>query len=579
MEFLIILLLIILNGFFAMSEIAMISARRSNLEMQARQGDAGARQAQKLIEDPDKFLSTIQIGITLIGILTGIYSGDALATKFGRELAALGISLRTATVVAQITIVIVVTYLTLIFGELVPKRIGMNSAEKIAKLAARPMRLLSLLASPFVWLLSRSTAGVTRLLGLRKSDSKVTEEEIRSIIQEGAEDGEVQEVEQKIMGRVFSLGDRTVESIMTFRSELVWIDTAMTPEQIREQVNRELAALGISLRTATVVAQITIVIVVTYLTLIFGELVPKRIGMNSAEKIAKLAARPMRLLSLLASPFVWLLSRSTAGVTRLLGLRKSDSKVTEEEIRSIIQEGAEDGEVQEVEQKIMGRVFSLGDRTVESIMTFRSELVWIDTAMTPEQIREQVNREPHNRYPVGEGSLDKLAGVVYLKDLFRHIDDPGFDIRNHLSPAKFFHEGAEVYSALEQLRSEQLGYGIVCDEFGVTRGIVTLKDIFEALVGEIPDGYGEPDIVRREDGSVLIDGQCPFYDFLAFFGAENAVPRNAYNTISGLVLDQLKHIPATGEKLRWNSFDLEIVDMDGVRIDKILVTHDQAGES
>ena len=294
MEFLIILLLIILNGFFAMSEIAMISARRSNLEMQARQGDAGARQAQKLIEDPDKFLSTIQIGITLIGILTGIYSGDALATKFGREL----------------------------------------------------------------------------------------------------------------------------------------------------------AALGISLRTATVVAQITIVIVVTYLTLIFGELVPKRIGMNSAEKIAKLAARPMRLLSLLASPFVWLLSRSTAGVTRLLGLRKSDSKVTEEEIRSIIQEGAEDGEVQEVEQKIMGRVFSLGDRTVESIMTFRSELVWIDTAMTPEQIREQVNREPHNRYPVGEGSLDKLAGVVYLKDLFRHIDDPGFDIRNHLSPAKFFHEGAEVYLSL-----------------------------------------------------------------------------------------------------------------------------------
>lgn len=212
-------------------------------------------------------------------------------------------------------------------------------------------------------------------------------------------------------------------------------------------------------------------------------------------------------------------------------------------------------------------------------MTFRSELVWIDTAMTPEQIRERVNREPHNRYPVGEGSLDKLAGVVYLKDLFRHIDDPGFDIRNHLSPAKFFHEGAEVYSALEQLRSEQLGYGIVCDEFGVTRGIVTLKDIFEALVGEIPDGYGEPDIVRREDGSVLIDGQCPFYDFLAFFGAENAVPRNAYNTISGLVLDQLKHIPATGEKFRWNSFDLEIVDMDGVRIDKILVTHDQAGES
>ena len=160
-----------------------------------------------------------------------------------------------------------------------------------------------------------------------------------------------------------------------------------------------------------------------------------------------------------------------------------------------------------------------------------------------------------------------------------HIGDPGFSLRQILSPVKLFHEGAEVYMALEQLRTEQLGYGIVCDEFGVTQGIVTLKDIFEALVGELLEDREEPDIVVREDGSVLIDGQCPFYDFLAFFGAENAVPRNAYNTISGLVLDQLKHIPATGEKLRWNSFDLEIVDMDGVRIDKILVTHDQVSES
>ena len=178
----------------------------------------------------------------------------------------------------------------------------------------------------------------------------------------------------------------------------------------------------------------------------------------------------------------------------------------------------------------------------------------------------------HNRYPVGEGSLDKLAGVVYLKDLFRHIDDPGFDIRNHLSPAKFFHEGAEVYSALEQLRSEQLGYGIVCDEFGVTRGIVTLKDIFEALVGEIPDGYGEPDIVRREDGSVLVDGQCSFYDFLAHFGLEDVYSSAEYNTISGLILDELEHIPHSGEYLQWECFRLEVVDMDGARIDKVLAT-------
>ena len=400
----------------------------------------------------------------------------------------------------------------------------------------------------------------------------------RAVLEHEAEEGD-KRAEHAI--KLAADSDQLLATIQVAITLVGFASSAVASTSLSDPLAAWLTSFGIAPLSAIArgLAPVIITVAVAFVSIVIGELVPKRIGMNSAEKIAKLVARPMRLLSQLASPFVWLLSRSTAGVTRLLGLRKSDSKVTEEEIRSIIQEGAEDGEVQEVEQKIMGRVFSLGDRTVESIMTFRSELVWIDTAMTPEQIREQVNREPHNRYPVGEGSLDKLAGVVYLKDLFRHIDDPGFDIRNHLSPAKFFHEGAEVYSALEQLRSEQLGYGIVCDEFGVTRGIVTLKDIFEALVGEIPDSYEEPDIVRREDGSVLIDGQCPFYDFLAFFGAENAVPRNAYNTISGLVLDQLKHIPATGEKLRWNSFDLEIVDMDGVRIDKILVTHDQVSES
>ena len=232
MEIVIIILLILLNGIFAMSEIALISARRSNLELRARQGNAGARRALRIIEDPDKFLSTIQIGITLIGILTGIYSGDALAVKFGRELALLGIPLRTATIAAQVTIVVIVTYLTLIFGELVPKRIGMNTAEKIACAVARPMRALSVAASPFVWLLSRSTAAITRLLGLKESDNKVTEEEIRSIIQESVDDGEVRVVEQQIVGRVFSLGDRAVDSVMTPRSEIVWIDIAMTTDQL-----------------------------------------------------------------------------------------------------------------------------------------------------------------------------------------------------------------------------------------------------------------------------------------------------------------------------------------------------------
>ena len=175
-------------------------------------------------------------------------------------------------------------------------------------------------------------------------------------------------------------------------------------------------------------------------------------------------------------------------------------------------------------------------------MTPRSEIVWIDIAMTTDQIRERVNRNPHSLYPVADGELDKLVGVVYLKDLFQHLAEPD--------------------------------YCIVCDEFGVTRGIVTLKDIFEALVGEIPEDLDEPDIVRREDGSCLVDGQCSFYDFLAYFNMEEVIPHTAYKTISGLILDELDHIPQTGEKLHWNRFTLEIVDMDGARIDKILVTPD-----
>ena len=230
------------------------------------------------------------------------------------------------------------------------------------------------------------------------------------------------------------------------------------------------------------------------------------------------------------------------------------------------------GEVQEVEQKIVGRVFSLGDRTVDSIMTHRSEIVWIDLSMSADRIRELVDGSPHNRFPVADGNLDRVEGVVYLKDLFTHINDPDFAVRKVLRPAKFFHEETEVYNALEQLRTEHLGYGIVCDEFGITQGIVTLRDILEALVGTMLEEREEPDIVPREDGSALVDGQCPFYDFLAYYGLEDVLPHNEYNTLSGLILDELEHIPQTGEQLQWQMFRFEIVDMDGARIDKILVT-------
>ena len=417
MEIVIIILLILLNGIFDMSEIALISARRSNLELRARQGNAGARRALRIIEDPDKFLSTIQIGITLIGILTGIYSGDALAAKFGRELALLGIPLRTATIAAQVTIVVIVTYLTLIFGELVPKRIGMAMAEKVSKAVARPMKALSLVAAPLVWLLSKSTALVTKAIGLKESENKVTEEEIKAIVREGMDTGEVQAVEHDIVERVSSLGDRDVDSIMTHRCELVWLDTN-----------------------------------------------------DSAEEI----------------------------------LRK-------------------------------------------------------------------VCADMHDVYPVSDGRPDELAGAAHMKDLFGNIHRPDFRLSSILKPANCLPENQSVYEALEEFKRTNSAYGFIIDEFGDVLGIVTLRDMMEALVGEVPDEDEEAEMVRREDGSWLVDGQCSFYNFLEQFDREELYRDNEINTLCGLLLDELIHFPSTGESLSWNGFRFEIVDMDGARIDKVLV--------
>lgn len=418
MEFFIIIGLILLNGVLAMSEIAMVSSRKSRLETEAKTGNKSARRALKLANEPDRFLSTVQIGITLIGILTGLYSGQALA------------------------------------GDLA------------------------------VW---------------------------------------VEKIE------------------------------ALQPH-------------------ALLISKTIIVIVVTYLTLIFGELVPKRIGMVSAEKMAKIIAAPMDILSRVASPFVWLLSTSTSLVMRVLGLnRTGENRITEEEIKAIIQESTVEGEIQEVEQDIVERVFNLGDRDIASIMTHRSDLTWLNITDTNEQIRKTVKENLHTIYPVSDTKLDNIVGVVFLKDLFGKIDTPGFSLKALVRPPQYFPQNQSVYNALEHLKQGHFKYGLVTDEFGSIEGIVTLKDIVKALIGDFPEIGEEPDIVERDNGTFLVDGQCPFYDFLAYFDMEFLYTNHYYNTLSGLILKILEHIPRTGEKLVWYNFELEIVDMDGARIDKVLV--------
>ncbi|MFV0331982.1 MAG: hemolysin family protein [Dysgonomonas sp.] len=417
MEILIIVALILLNGVFSMSEIAVISARKSSLKNEAKRGNKSAQAAIDLAGNPDRFLSTVQVGITLIGIVTGLYSGDVLA------------------------------------------------------------------------------------------------------------------------------GD----------------------------VSGLLINIGFPANYAYPVAQVGIVIVVTYFTIVFGELVPKRIGMSSAEKVAKIIARPMHYLSIIASPFVWVLSKSSSLMFGLLGIKTSDTRVTEEEIKSMVKEGAEDGEVQDVEKDIVERVFNLGDRDLESIMIHRGDIVWIDTDMANEEIVKLIHNNPFDKYPVGNKDLDHVEGVAYVKDMFGKIEDPDFDIKQITRPVQYFYENMEVYSALEDMKSNHVSYALVCDEFGTVKGVVTLKDILEALVGTILDPLEEPEIIQRQDGSCLVDGQCSFYNFLIYFRMGDLYNKYDYNTISGLILDKLGHIPKAGEQLMWKNLSIEIMDMDGARIDKILV--------
>lgn len=235
-EIIIIFALILLNGIFSMSEIALISARKSSLQTDADKGQKSAKTALKLASDPDKFLSAVQIGITLIGILTGIFSGNKIAEEFTRVLGNAGMSLGAASAVAQTIIVIIVTYFTILLGELVPKRIAMSASEKVAKIVAGPMKTISVLTSPFVWMLAKSTACVLKILGVKAQESKVTEEEIKSIIQEGTDEGEVSPVEQDIVDRVFALGDLKVSTIMTLRNDIVFLDLEMTESEIRHTI-------------------------------------------------------------------------------------------------------------------------------------------------------------------------------------------------------------------------------------------------------------------------------------------------------------------------------------------------------
>ncbi len=423
MEIIIILVLIFVNGIFSMAEIAVVSSRKSKLESLTKKGDQKAKKILKIAEKPEYFLSTVQIAITAIGLVTGLYSGKSLSLPLSNILTDLGFGLSSMWF-ANILVVILVTYFTLVLGELLPKKIGLNNPEKVAGFIISPMNFITKLTYPFVVVLSKSTLFLLKIFRIKKND---------------------------------------------------------------------------------------------------------------------------------------------------------DSIITEDEIKQIINESTEDGEIQEVEQDIVERVFSLGDRDVSSLMTHRIDFEWFDVDDGQLQIKKKLENHIHYIYPVADKSLDNIIGVVFLKDMIKMREG---SIRNIVKEPQFLPESSSAYHALEVFKEKKISYALIIDEFGLIIGMVTMNDILESLIGSaeeigVSDEY---QMIKREDGTWLVDGQYPFFDFLSYFEIENKYQELDYNTLSGLILDLTGKIPKEGEKIYWELFCFEIVDMDIARIDKILVTQNSSDE-
>jgi putative hemolysin len=423
LDLIIVLLLILANGLFALVEFALVSARRALLRERAEGGDAGAKAALELAEDPNRFLSTVQIWITLIGILAGAFGGTRIAA-----------------------------YLM-------------------------PFFLSIPATAPYAGPVS----------------------------------------------------------------------------------------IGI------------VVLAITFLTMVLGELVPKRIGLHSPVEIASLLARPMRTLSRLASPAVWLVSSSTDLVLRLLRIPPHERPaVTEEEIRSMLEEGRRAGILEAAEQDMMEAVFRFGDRRVETLMTPRPEIVGLDLNAPPEENWQKITGSGHTWYPVYRDSLDAIAGVITVRDLLAQvITGRKPDLASILREPLYIPEGRPALTVLELLRTSRSHIAFVTDEYGTIAGILTFHDLIEAIIGSIPswDHGKEPDIVSREDGSFLVEGLLPIEELRERFGF-GPLPEEGegyYRTLAGFMVYSLEHIPEPGEHVMWDGYRFEVVDMDGKRVDKVLL--------
>lgn len=429
-EIIVILLLIIANGIFAMSEMAIVTSRRSRLQTLAQEGKKGAKIALQISENPQNFLSTIQVGITLIGVLAGALSGATIAE-----------------VLAEIF---------------------------------RPL-------------------------------------------------------------------------------------------------------LGLYSFYATSLAFLVVVVSVTYLSLVIGELVPKQIALNYRESIAVFMAYPMQFFYRLIKPMAWILSSSSNLLLKAFGIKPNHSPpITEDEIRLIINEGTKAGVVEASEQSMVENVFDLDELPVAQLMTHKPDVVWLNVNDNWEENFKKIVESGHSYFPVCRDSLDEVMGVTSVKILLPQIVEcQTSDITKNLAEPLFVPENMPAAKLLETFKQSRRHIALVIDEYGSVQGIVTLKDVLEAIVGDLPaiDQRTEPQAVKREDGSWLIDGMLPIEDFDQIFqiNLTESEENITYHTIAGFLMNQLEHLPTAGEKLEYKNLVFEIMDMDGRRIDKILVTPKNPG--
>lgn len=320
------------------------------------------------------------------------------------------------------------------------------------------------------------------------------------------------------------------------------------------------------------VAAVLVVLFITYLSIVFGELIPKKIGLLFPETIACLFSRPMNILSKIAKPFIWLLVGTNNLVMKIFGLKDRKDGVSEEEIKAMVQTSANDGEIEKIEHNIVERVFDLGDRRVSELMTSRGDVVCVDINSTLDDLKETIKEEVHTIYPVVDGSLDTLIGLVNLKMIFTSVLEKDFDLKEHIIKPIYVHDNTSAYKVLEHFRVSGTHFSLVVDERGGISGIITLDDVLDALVGDMSEKHhDEYKITEKETNVWIADAQYPYFEMIRKFELDEE-DNGEYATIAGLVLNMVGHIPKVGDSIEWNNFRIEVTEMSDVRIEKLLIT-------